>query len=38
MAKKLSIIDQLNALCDQVIVDTTKAKETYQMSEDKLIE
>lgn len=38
MAKKLSIIDQLNALCDQVIVDTAKAKETYTMSEDKLIE
>lgn len=38
MAKKLSIIDQLSALCDQVIVDTAKAKETYTMSEDKLIE
>ena len=38
MVKKLSIIDQLNALCDQVIVDTAKAKDTYKMSEDKLIE
>ena len=38
MAKKLSIIDQLSALCDQVLVDTAKAKETYTMSEDKLIE
>lgn len=38
MAKKPSILDQLNAICDEVLEDSKKAREAFDQSEEKMLQ